>query len=160
MLWYGICGCDASISTGAEGGGRTQALGQQHANADSWLQKEERNLAASSPSFPPLSNHTDSDVSRCQKNSKTVISNCRVRNYQPPWKCLAYKQIYVHPRLLGGKIITSIPLQLCLSHSSVRYQIGTSPLILPNWIKLLTSCSLVFYWDFVLQKGLDLPDCS
>lgn len=67
LLWYRICGCDIPSSSGAEDGGRTQASGQEHANADLWLQQEERNLFASYPSLPPLSNRTDSSVSRCQK---------------------------------------------------------------------------------------------
>lgn len=160
MLWYRICGCDIPSSAGAEGGGRTQASGQEHTNADLWLQQEERNLVASYPSLPPLSNHTDSGVSRCQKKiQKALLLNCRVRDYQLPWRCHTYEQNYVH-HVSGRKIVTSIPLHLCLPRSSVRYQIGTSSFILPNWIQLLTSCNLVFYWDFVLQRDLDLADCS
>lgn len=64
------------------------------------------------------------------------------------------------PQIGREKTVIGIPLQLCLSHSSVRYQIGTSPLILANWIKLLTSCNSVLYWDFVLQGKLELPGCS
>lgn len=94
-----------SSSFGAEGGGRTQASGQEHANADLWLQQEERNLFTSYPSLSPLSNHTDSGVSRCQKkNSKPLLSNCRVRDYQLPWKFHTHKKNYVHHILLEKKL--------------------------------------------------------
>lgn len=86
LEWHRICGCDIPSSSGAEGG-RTHTSGQEHANADLWLQQD-RNLFASYPNLPPLSNHTDSGVSKCQKNIQThFLLNCRVRDYQLPWKC-------------------------------------------------------------------------
>lgn len=127
LLWYRTCGCDIPSSADAGGGGRTQAPGQEHANADLWLQQEERNLLASYPSLPPLSNHTDSGVRRCQKKySKPLLLNFRVRDYQLPWKCHTYKKNYVQHILLEEKLSASH--YTCVYPAQVWDQIGSAHL--------------------------------
>lgn len=79
-------------------------LCQQRANADWQLQKVKRNLSASISKLSTFEQSLRLKYEQMEKDSKSFLLNCMVRDYQFPWKHDAYNLIYVYPRLLEEKL--------------------------------------------------------